>query len=468
MDINGWLTVITVFAAIFAFLPKEDLEIVIRKTYLIEKVLVIFASLILIPYLIYFPQLIQRFKSLNQFTISNGLDTANIAFIVFLLTFSWFCIRLSIFKPYKKPTTETIRYYQELLNEKTFDDFFRIFTKHTSPKEIKEHWDLYREIFFQQKFLNGIFNNRTKYLLQFWEQLSTEQDFKIIFRLFLENENSDYYNEIKEHWNSNALIEEMPFLNKVLKINVQDSIDNRIIDIISDYVQTHLTSEESALRLYNQKHYYPRIREDYGMNLPIYYHIRFIGFLHTSIIKNRIHTGGRMLSIYSTMVQEMINNMIVPPEVRNNEYPTNYHWLIGEIGNVTDTWVNLFGEEYYDSNSSYNQYIPFSFWLTIECLIVGFDRGVISQNFLNSMMYYHMLSSYFDHSLNEEFKGYIEEELIARIPSNHLEPILHFALNEKFAISYHRFLTASFGLFDGQEIAMVKRLHDYLRGIEKI
>lgn len=463
MDINGWLTVMTVFLAIFAILPSEDLQIVLHKTYLIEKIVLVFVLVFLIPYLIYFYQLSQYFSFLQNLTITDGFEPTNLAFLIFFITFLWFVIRLFILKPNKKPTIKTIGYYKELLNEKTFDEFFSIFTKHISPKEIKGSWDLYREIFFQQKFLNGIFNNRTSYLLNFWGKFNNEEDFKLIFRLYLENENSDYYNEIKEHWNSNSLMENMPFLNKVINKNIKNSIDNHIVDIIYDYTQKHLKFENKILKLYNQKHYYPRIRQDYGMDLPIYYHVRFIGFLHTTIIKNKIKTGGRTLSLFSEMIKEMLNNVNVRPDIFDNEYPTNYHWLIGEICATTQNWVNNFGKKYYNNKSGYNQFIPYSFWLIVQSLIEGFDKGVISEWFINRMVYHHMLSSYFDLDMNEEFKIYIEDEFIAHIPEGHLQQILDFTLNEKFAIKYYKFKTGKFGIIEPHENKNVKRLYDYLK-----
>lgn len=463
MDINGWIAIITIFTAIFAFLPKEDLHIVLHKTYLIEKVLVLSILLLFIPYLIYFPELSGKFPCLKYFTVTGGLEPSSIAFILFYLIFIWCSIRLAIWKPNKKPTEQTIAYFQGLLNEKPFDEFFAIFTKHTTPKEINTNWNLYWQIFFQQKFLDGIFNNRTKYLLQFWEQFK-EEDFKIIFRRYLENPNSDYYNEIKEHWNSSALIEEMPFLNKVLNTNLKQSIDGNVVDILSDYVQEHLTSEHKALRLYNQKHYNTRISEDYGMNLPVFYHIRFYSFLHTNIIRNRISTGGRMLSFYQSITKEMINNVVVPNGRFDYEYPTNYHWLISEMGEAIKTWTENFGEEYFKSNSSYNQFIPYSFWLLLNEVIEGFGKGIVSQKYINMLAYYKMIKLYFSPMVNEEFKGYIENEFIIHIPQEHLEPIFNYALDEAYALHWHNLVS---GRFNNGKI-MIKRLYEFLKRIEKI
>ena len=469
MDINGWLTVITVFTAIFALLPREDLVLSFQRTNRIEKWLVFSNLLFVIPYLIIFPQLVGRWPQLKKLGFSWGFAPANIAFALFFFSFLWLLLRLFFFKPNGKSDSKTIDYYLELLNEKSFEEFFKIFTKYTSPKEINKNWDNFGEIVFQPKFLNGVSNYQPAYLLQFWDNFSSEEDFQSIFRLFLENQNSAYYKEIKEHWNSYSLLSDKPFLNKVLKDNLQQSIHNNLIPILSDFALKHLHAEHDKTSIYNQPHFYSKIREEEGYDLPIYYHIRFVGLLYSSAIRNKIdistisHRNTNMQSIFSTMVHEMINNVQVNDENFNKEYPTNYHWLIGEIFSITDNWVSNFAKDYFSGKSSYNTFIPFSFSLSMDELYDGFDRNKISQEFVNSMIYYHMLSDYFDFSINSDFKNSIENEVIARIPEKHLKPILKFALDERFAVNYENFITGKFGLLNKGEKEILNRLLVFLK-----
>lgn len=469
MDINGWLTVITVFTAIFALLPREDLVLSFQRTNRIEKWLVFSILLFVIPYLIIFPQLVGRWPQLKKLGFSWGFAPANIAFALFFFSFLWLLLRLFFFKPNGKSDSKTIDYYLELLNEKSFEEFFKIFTKYTSPKEINKNWDNFGEIVFQPKFLNGVSNYQPAYLLQFWDNFSSEEDFQSIFRLFLENQNSAYYKEIKEHWNSYSLLSDKPFLNKVLKDNLQQSIHNNLIPILSDFALKHLHAEHDKTSIYNQPHFYSKIREEEGYDLPIYYHIRFVGLLYSSAIRNKIdistisHRNTNMQSIFSTMVHEMINNVQVNDENFNKEYPTNYHWLIGEIFSITDNWVSNFAKDYFSEKSSYNTFIPFSFSLSMDELYDGFDRNKISQEFVNSMIYYHMLSDYFDFSINSDFKNSIENEVIARIPEKHLKPILKFALDERFAVNYENFITGKFGLLNKGEKEILNRLLVFLK-----
>jgi hypothetical protein len=474
MDINGWLTVITVFTAIFALLPREDLVLSFQRTNKIEKWLVFAILLFVIPYLIVFPQLTGRWPELKKLGFSWGFAPANIAFALFFLCFLWLLLRLFFIKPNGKANSKTIEYYLELLSEKSFEEFFKIFTKYTSPKEINKNWNNFEEIVFQPKFLNGVSNYQPTYLLQFWDNFSSEEDFQSIFRLFLENQNSAYYKEIKEHWNSYSLLSDKPFLNNVLKDNLQQSIHNNLIPIVSDFALNHLHLEHDKTSIYNQPHFYSKIREEEGYDLPIYYHIRFIGLLYSSAIRNKVdistlsHRNTNMQFIFSTMVNEMINNVQVNDENFNKEYPTNYHWLIGEIFSITVNWVSNFGNDYYSEKSSYNTFIPFSFSLSMDELYKGFERNKISQGFINSMIYYHMLSNYFDFSIKPDFKSSIEDEVISRIPEKHLKPILKFALNERFAINYENFVTGKFGFLNKGEKEILDRLLAFLKNNKKL
>ncbi len=476
MDIIGWLTVITIFTAIFTLIPREDLKLTLQNINRWEKNIMIFFLFILIPFLIIFPKLVYRFPFFNYFCFTNGFDPSNIAFGLFYVSFIWFILRFSRFKPKFKDEEKPIDYYFELLNEKSFDDFFKLFTKYTSPDKINDEWDSYRNIIFNPKFLNGVLIKQPTYLLQFWDKFSSEAEFQAVFRLFLENENSAYYKEIKEHWNSySLLVDDKPFLNKVLNENIQQSIGNGILMLFSDFVARHLRGEHDKISIYNQQHYDPRIREEEGFDLPVYYHIRFIGLMYSSAIDNKIDISKlskgytNMQSIYSCMIAEMINNIIIIEGNEDKEYPTNYHWLISEIFSLNSNWLDSFIEEIKKdvnnslSNSSYIVFIPFCFSLCIDELYKGFTRKKISQNFIDRMMYYNVLTDYFGYEINEVMKSSIEDKIINEIPQEHLEPILGFALNERFAISFNSFKQENFGHSNSADEVRLKRLFDLVK-----
>ena len=129
MDINGWLTIIAVFTAIFTFIPREDLKLSLLKIYRIEKWLIILSVIALIPFLILFPKLVEHWKCLKVFYINQGFEPSNIAFILFYTSFLWLIARLFWLKSTTKINDSIIDYYYELLSEKPFDEFFKLFTK---------------------------------------------------------------------------------------------------------------------------------------------------------------------------------------------------------------------------------------------------------------------------------------------------------------------------------------------------
>lgn len=467
MDINGWLTVITVFAAIFALLPREDLVLSFIQTNKIEKTLVFVILLFVIPFLIFFSQLAGRWPQLKHLGFSWGFDPGNIAFALFFVCFLWLILRLFLIKSNGKSDKKLIEYYLEILNEKSFEEFFKIFTKYTTTKEINKNWGSFKEIIFQPKFLNGTSNYQPAYLLQFCEIFSNEEDFQSIFRLFIENKSSAYYKEIKEHWNSYSLLSDKPFLNKILKENLQQSVKNNLILILSDFALKHLQSEHNKISNYNQPHFYPKMTENEGYDLPIYYHIRFVGLLNSFAIRNKISITN-MQTIFSTMVHEMINNIYVNEDNLNKAYPTNYHWLISEIFSITANWVNDFGEEYFSEKSSFNNFIPYSFAMSMNELYDGFDRNKVNSQFINRMIYYNILSNYFELSIDPKFKSSIEKEVIARIPEKHLKSILEFALDEKFAINLDNFTNGYFGLLNKRKKGILNQLLTFLKSEKRL
>lgn len=462
---------ITVFSAIFALIPRTDLILTFYRVKPFEKWSAFIIVVAIIPFLILFPNIAARFKFFQRFTVAWGLAPSTIAFLLFYISFLWLMVRLFWVNPKAKADKRSIGYYTELLNEQSFEEFFKLFTKYTSTVEINKHWIAYKQIVFHPKFLQGVLKNQASFLLQFWQQFSSEKDFQTIFRLFLENENSAYYKEIKEHWNTYSLLDDKPFLNKVIRDNLQQSIHNGLFLVFADYVSNHLQAEHDKTSIYNQPHIYPRIREEEGYDLPLYYHIIFIALLYSSAIENKIdisilsHRYTNMQSIYANMVEGMINNIDITQVDDRREYPTNYHWLISEMLSLIDNWLTTFSEENNFSNdSSYIDFIPFCFSLCMNELYKGFSRGKVSQKFINSMMYYHMLSDYFSHhKTNDEMRTSIENNILEKIPKEHLEPIFDFALDEKFAMHYYNLVEEDYRMMHSGELQVLRRLQKFLK-----
>jgi hypothetical protein len=469
MDINGWLTVITVFTAIFALIPRADLVLSFYRIKPVEKWAVFFIVVFLIPYLIFFPSIATRLSFLKYFTYGWGFKPSTIAFALFYFSFFWLIARLFWIVPKEQTSEKNIAYFIELLNEQPFEEFFKLFAKYTSTSGIVKQWKIYKQLIFQPKFLKGTAINHPSFLLQFWKQFSNEKDFQTIFRLFLENENSAYYKEIKEHWNTYSLLDDKPFLNTVLRDNLKQSINNGLLQVYSDYVSNLLLSQYDKASIYNQPHYYTRISEDEGYDLPLYYHILFIGFLYSSAIENNVDISDisdrytNMQSIYSNVVEGIINNIDTTQVNENAEYPTNYHWLIAEMFSLIENWLSTFSEQkYFSKSSSYVDFIPFSFSLCMNELYKGFNRGKITQHFLNARIYYNMLSDYFSHRTNDEMRSSIEKNVIKEIPKEHLKPIFEFALDEKFAMHYSDLVDENFKIAHDEELKALKRLRKFL------
>lgn len=474
MDINGWLTVISVFIAILAFFPQEERKLLLLKLYPFEYWIIFFGLIILIPYLIYFPSLSYRWAYLQKWTVDWGVKPQNFAFGIFYFIFLWIIIRMVWVVPRRKKNDGLIAYYKELLNELSFDRFFKLFRKYTPTNQVIKNWNQFYELVIDPLFLKNIISSKPEYLLQLWEQFNSEDDFKKVFRLFLENKDSLYYEEIKEHWNSYSILADKPFLNKVLVERLPQSIHAGLLPLFSDYVSNELHNQRD-ISLYNAPHRFLHNREEEGYDLPVFYHIQFINLLYsTAIIRNvdvssLSHRYGNMQSIYSSMIAAMVQNLSGQYQNPNAEYPTNYHWLIAEIFSVLNHWLRSFNEdEHFDEHSSYVDFIAFNAHLCLSELCKGFETGKIDEQTIRSRCYYGILNEYFSPLLKDPLRSSIEEEIIANIPDNLLEPIFDFALDEAYATDFDGLRSGQFHVLNNREREIMTRLRNFLISKDKL
>jgi len=215
--------------------------------------------------------------------------------------------------------------------------------------------------------------------------------------------------------------------------------------------------------------------EDEGYNLPVYYHIRLIGILYASAIRNKIdvHTitpnYGNMQSIYSSMITGMIENLSPDGVDNSKEYPTNYHWLISEIFHTTNNWLYQFNEkENFVRKSSNVDFIPFNVSLCLSELYKGEQNNKIHKKFVISQCYYSVLTEYFSPLLNNSLRESIEKNIIADIPNNLMESILDFSLNEKYSIWFKEFREGNYRLINNDEKEILTRLRKFLLSKNKI
>lgn len=342
------------------------------------------------------------------------------------------------------------------------------------------NWNEYKNVILNPKFLNNIVERNPCYLLQYWKEFNTEEDFQQIFRLFLENPESAYYSEIKNHWNSYELLEDNLLLKTIMKDNLVQSINNGILKCFVDFVANHLQQESHPNSFYNQEFQVIRIRANQGWNLPVYFHIRFIGLVYSTAIRNKVDISilsnryTNMQTIYSNIIKQIIGNITLDNLDLNKEYPSNYHWLISEVFSLQSEWLSSFGDQYsdneyyFDKSSSYISFIPFSLYLCLEELHGGVKNNKISEKSLINKYYYNVLSHYFSPTLNLKMKDSIESEILSKIPKEIIRNVFNFAFDMKFAISFDDFKNNRFSLLKEHEKEILSQLKNYLKKNDKL
>jgi hypothetical protein len=352
-----------------------------------------------------------------------------------------------------------------------------------------------QEIFYIRRQASSIAlkpSQAIKYILEHWKQktvinttvsnevpvnmFSNKETFNKELNKIIADENSAYYSEIREHWNGYSLIESMPLLNSIIKEHLPKSIEYGLLPLIADLVQKHLYNNKDCKYLYNQSLIHLHNSEDQGHDMPVYYHIRFIGILYATAILNKIDINtaapnyGNMQTIFSSIIKGMIDNLTIQPEVEyEKEYPTNYHWLIGEIFHTTGYWLDAFNkEEYFVESYSYTDFIPYNISLCLSQLYKAVKNDKISLKFLVSQCYYGAINDYLSPLTNDTIRVSMEKNIIANIPNQFIEPILDFSLDEAFAIHFHNFKNDNFGFQDRGEKQILNRLRGFLLANNKL
>ena len=473
MEIASWLTLISILIAIYAFFPKEELHLILLKVLKIEYWGALGIFIFAIPYLIFFKSLTERFTFLKIFTVSWGFDSSYLAFVLFYILFLWFLFRVVWLKPNKTANQKIIKFYLDLLSEISFEKFFKIFRKYERIQNIQNNWELYQTVFYEPLFLKGIINQQPYYLLKFWDKFQFEKYFQTIFKLFLSNNESIYYSEIKEHRNSSELLKDQPFLIKILCETLSQSIDCGLIKLVSSIGNEHLHNEikNKEYSIYNQS----PIDLDHkpkGYNLPIYYHIQFINLMYYTAIQNKQDIStfsnryNNMETIYSCWIENMKINIKTSKESADSEYPTNYHWLINEMLSNANSWLNLFNkDENFNAKSSYLNFIPKCIGPCLDELYKGFETDIFSKDYIKKRIHNNLLSFYFGYQTKNELRTPIEEYCIAKIPKQLIEPVFRNSMYACLAFNYNDFLKKDFSFpptLRDRDIKVLKRLHEFL------
>jgi len=440
MDINGWLTVITIVTAIFALMPKEEQVILQYKTIPVEKYIFLGIILFVLPYLILFKELVKLMPFLKSFTVQNGIEPQLLAFVIFFITLLYTLLRFFVFKP-SRVNEKLIDYYENLLYQKPFEDFFSILTRHHKPEQILSNWNVFSKIFDNPIFLRSVVQNRSKYLIQFFHKYETKEEFSALFKLFLDSPDSILYEELYDEPIPSTLKHFYPFLNALLK-NIDASIELGFLGLIEDHANKILTKENTKDSRYNQLHDYP-VEEKVGFDLPLYYHIRLIGLIYDTAIERNVNVYGIRQTMLQNIVKKIISNLQVQGLDLKKEYPNKYFWLLSEIFGIHRDWIRQQGVKEWDDQSNLNSFVNYSYWLCLDALIEGYMDSKIDMSFITLVAHYDFLTNYYHHEMKGDFLNVMEEEVISRIPDTTLVHILDRSLDEYDATDCYRFCTVT-------------------------
>jgi|GEM_PF-2543477 len=481
MDINTWLTVVTIFIGIVTVLPKEERTLLQLKLYKAEYITFFIVLVGVIPFLILFPSIANRYPLFWKLTIHNGFHPANIAFAFFYLLFLWVIVRMVFLRPKARINEHIISFFRNALTEMQFPQFLSLFTKYTSPDLLRKDWDFYKEIVQHPDFLNGVSKFRPTYFNNLWDFFEDDKEFKLAFSPFLADPKSAYYIEIKANDGISTVLGNNPFLQSVIVTHLIKNRENGMLYIVSDQSKRIIRSEKGKSEsIYLQPHQHVHTKGEEGYDLPLYYHIRFIWLMYDTAISNKVKTHSHIHTLFGGMIEEMISNLSQLEEDPVGEYPTNYHWLISKMFSAMNDWLIDFGGEhpngeyengtvkfehiYFDSHSSYVDFIPSIMNFSCKALYKGLDEGKLEVKFVARKIYYGILTEYFSHRIHAEVKTSIEENVIKNIPKEYVESIVDLALDEAFANHFYAFRNKQFrgsGIDQQEQERLWKALNNY-------
>lgn len=476
MDINTWLTAVTIFFGALTILPKEERTLLKLKFHWTEYVSFAIILIFVIPCMILFPELAYRCPALNEFTTPKGFKPSNIAFGLFYILFLWLITRLVIVRPIGRINQSIVRYFKDLLNELSFPQFYSIFIRYAPARLYKKNWALYRQIIFSRDFLKGVAQSQPSFLNRIWDVINSKKDFKIAFQSFMLNPDSAYYYELKDNDGRDSVSDSSTFLQAVLVDNLIKNRKNGLLYVLSDFTKQHLLNEsQKESSVYLQPHAYYHSKAEEGYDLPLYYHVRFIALMYGTAIEHKVNTHPHMHTLYASMIENMIANMRTEDANKHGEYPTNYHWIISEIFSSANRWLEVFtmqspvedGDEtsptypYFDPNSTYLDFIPSCLNFCCQALYKGLEQEKLSMHFVAAKMYYAIFSEYFRHDLKDEMRASIEENILKVVKKQYLPGILKLTLDEKFAMNYPAFKEKEFR-GSAAEKKLLLRLWNYL------
>ncbi|MXV52459.1 hypothetical protein GS399_15900 [Pedobacter sp. HMF7647] len=470
MGVSEWFTVFSLVLAVYALYSSDERAVIRLKLGSYDPFLLLFTILTILV-LIKYDALLIHFRALNAFRIASGFHSNNWALLILLILFSYFGWKLYKI-PNQLPKTELINLYRKIMR-RNFDRFFNLFNKYELRASDKEYFDSYKTIIFDPVFIES--NTNDPYFYIEYLGIIDNASFAIFFKHLINNNNSIFYKELRSNNDSYLVNEDNVLLWKLLHEKPAMLIQIGGLKIIKDWYLVHLQNEKikGFQSLYNQQT--DQIIDDLELHFPLYLHILFIQLLYQESIAQKVDMDtvanhyGNMQSIFSNMLEKCIEGIdsYNYSSIQASEYPTNYHFLIGKIFDVTEQWIRSFNKDKsYVSNSSYVGFFPLCMRLCINELIKGLKVNVISMDFLCRMIHYHLLAIYYMHDLKEPIRKEIEDTCIAELPAEIIEPLFDYSLDEEYALSFNSFAAGDFSHphpgDSGREDIIIERLYKVL------
>lgn len=476
MSVSDWLTIIGIILAIFAIYPSTERTLISLKLIKSER-WIITLSLFFTLYLIKFYEISDTLKFLRICTVEWGFKSENWALIIFLLILSYSTWRILFNVSRCLPNEKAINYYAELI-KLNFEEFIRLFFKYERKSEKQENYETYKEIIFNPKFLSEISFRIPDYHNKLIQKMDNEK-FSLYFGQVINNKESIFYKELSQNDNSDLVQDYNEFLFELLHLNPGRFIDIGGLKLIRSWYLSHLQNEKikAIHSIYN---YTPELLIDnYKNQLPLYFHIQFIGLLYNEAIDQKIDMSTlsakytNMQSIFSTMIEKIIDNLNKETIERNTveEYPTNYHYLLSKIFNTIGHWFYSFiDDDKYEDNNSLVIFIPFCFGLSATELFKGYEKGLITIDFISKRYNYEIINIYFSPRLKQNLLLEINDKCINIIPNEHIEYIFKYCLNDRLALSYYDFKNKDFSqpTIKDFEQERLEILYDFLKKHSKI
>ncbi len=303
MSVSDWLTIIGIILAIFAIYQSTERTLISLKLFKGERWIIIL-SLFFTLYLIKFHEISDTLKFLQIFTVEWGFKSENWALIIFILILTYSAWRILFNVSRCLPNEKAINYYAVLI-KLNFEEFIRLFFKYERKSEKLENYETYKKIIFNPKFLSEISFRIPDYHNKLIQKMDNEK-FSLYFGQVINNKESIFYKELSQNDNSYLVQDYNEFLFELLHLNPGRFIDIGGLKLIRNWYLKHLQNEKiKALHsIYN--HSPELLIDNYKNQLPLYFHIQFIGLLYNEAIDQKIDIStlsakyNNMQSIFST------------------------------------------------------------------------------------------------------------------------------------------------------------------------